>query len=263
MEKRIIEPGAPHAIEVRDLTKVYRRYERFRYRFREILTLGLVRGHRKLHALDGVSVSVKQGEALALIGDNGCGKSTLMKVLAGVCTPNEGDVDVRGRVASLLELGTGFNLHFTGRENALLQAALHGLNEKECAALLPFIEDFAGVGDAFDQPLRTFSSGMVVRLAFAAAVAVEPDLLLVDEALAVGDAEFQARCIARMTEFKEMGRTIVFVSHDLHAVRSFCTRALLMEHGRVLKDGLPSDVCAEYEAMVASRKTAAPSLPSH
>jgi ABC-type polysaccharide/polyol phosphate transport system ATPase subunit len=246
-----------NAIEVRGVTKTYRRYERFRFRALELATLGLSRHHRAHHSLRNVDLDVAKGEALGVIGENGCGKSTLLKVMAGVCHPELGSVRVRGRVASLLELGSGFHPHFTGRDNAVLQAALHGLSPAESRTVLPFIEDFAGIGDAFDDLLRTYSSGMVVRLAFAAAVAVEPDILLVDEALAVGDEDFQRRCLDRMLHFKEQGRTIVFVTHSLHHVLDFCTRAVLLEQGRLALDGAPDAVCAEYLKRVDQRAAAA------
>jgi lipopolysaccharide transport system ATP-binding protein len=247
-----------NAIEVRGVTKTYRRYERLRFRALEMLTLGLAKQHKKHVALDGMDLDVAPGEALALVGRNGCGKSTLLKVTAGVCYPDRGTAKVEGRLASLLELGTGFHPHFTGRDNALLQAALQGLGPAECRRVLPHIEEFAGIGDAFDDLLRTYSSGMVVRLAFAAAVAVEPDVLLVDEALAVGDADFQRRCLERMKHFKAQGRTIVFVSHNLAQVREFCTRALLIEDGKAVLDGDPATVCDEYERRVAARRAATP-----
>ena len=240
-----MSPGL-NAIEVSSVSKSYRRYERFRFRALELLSFGLAKRHRRHEALRDVSLSVAPGEVLGLVGSNGCGKSTLLKVIAGVCYPDRGGARVRGRLASLLELGTGFHPHFTGRDNALLQAALQGLGPEECRAVLPRIEAFAGLGEAFDDLLRTYSSGMVVRLAFAAAVAVEPDVLLVDEALAVGDGEFQRRCLERMNHFKAQGRTIVFVSHDLGLVRSFCTRALWLRDGQVALDGPAAAVCDAY-----------------
>jgi ABC-type polysaccharide/polyol phosphate transport system ATPase subunit len=243
-----------NVVEVRDLRKVYRHYQRFRFRAVELMTLGLAKTHQPFWALDGLTLEVPKGEVVALVGENGCGKSTLLKILAGTCYPSSGQARVAGRVAALLELGTGFHPHFSGRDNALLQASLHGLDPQECRRLMPFIEEFAGLGEGFDQMLRTYSTGMVVRLAFAAAVAVEPDLLLVDEALAVGDAEFQQRCLDRLRLFKEQGRTIIFVSHNLEVVRSFCSRAVLMERGRMVMDGHPSRVCEEYERRVGERR---------
>ena len=243
-----------NVIEVKDLSKVYRRYIRFRFRAADLLSLGLAKAHYVKRALNGVTLNVAKGEALGLIGENGCGKSTLLKVLAGTCYPSGGEARVAGRVAALLELGTGFHPHFTGRENALLQASLHGLDAQECRGLMPFIEDFAGLGEGMNQLLRTYSSGMVVRLAFAAAVAVEPDLLLVDEAMAVGDAEFQHRCMTRMNEFKRNGRTILFVSHKMSQVRAFCTRVVLIEDGQVALDGPADQVCDEYERRVLERR---------
>jgi len=242
------------SIQVRSVTKTYRRYERFRYRALELLSLGLVQRHRAHHALREISLTVAPGEVLGLVGPNGSGKSTLLKVIAGVCHPDRGEVAVGGRLASLLELGTGFHPHFTGRDNAILQCALHGLGRDECRALLPFIEGFADIGEAFDDLLRTYSSGMALRLAFAAAVAVEPEVLLVDEALAVGDAEFQARCLERMNGYKRQGRTIVLVTHSLPLVRSFCTRAALLEHGTIVLDGAPDQVCDDYERRLAGRR---------
>jgi lipopolysaccharide transport system ATP-binding protein len=235
-----------NVIEIKNLSKCYRRYERFRFRARELVTLGLMKGHHPHYALQGLNLQIQRGEVLGVVGGNGCGKSTLLKILAGVCHPSSGEFKVQGQVAALLELGAVFNPHFTGRENALLQAAMHGLDKARCLQMLADIEAFAGLGEAWEQPLRTYSSGMVVRLAFSTAVAADPDILLVDEALAVGDAEFRGRCMARMEQLKAQGRTIILVSHNLDVINSFCTRAVLIERGQLIMDARPETVVTEY-----------------
>ena len=199
------------------------------------LILGTSHGER-FWALEPMNISVSRGEAVGVIGRNGSGKSTLLQILCRTVKPNSGYVDVNGRVAGLLELGAGFSPDFTGRENAVMNAAVHGLKEKEIQARLPAIADFAGIGDYFDRPVREYSSGMFARLAFAVATHVDADLLVVDEILAVGDAAFQRKCMARMRQFREAGGALLFVSHSSLAVLSVCERSIWLDHGAFGKE---------------------------
>jgi len=241
------------AVEARSLGKKYKRYDRAASRLLEWVTLGRAARHEPRWVLRGVDLSVEPGECLGVIGPNGSGKSTLLKVLAGVSVPSEGALSVRGRCTALLELGLGFHPDFTGRQNASLSLRLQGCDAREATALLPGVEAFAEVGDYFDQPVRTYSSGMHVRLAFAAATAFRPDVFLVDEALAVGDAYFQSKCFARIREYREAGTALLFVSHDPCAVRTLCDRALLLDRGRPVLSALPDEVLDHYNAMIAVR----------
>jgi ABC-type polysaccharide/polyol phosphate transport system ATPase subunit len=240
------------AIVVEDLHEVFRLYrerppglkERL-YRFR--------RAHyESFHALNGVSFSVRHGESVAVIGHNGSGKSTLLKCLAGILPADQGTVTVNGRVASLLELGAGFHPDLSGRENIFLNGSILGLSRREIAAVFDQIVEFAGVRDFIDTPVRNYSSGMYVRLGFAVAVHVSPEILLVDEVLSVGDAVFQERSLSRMREFRQRGKTVVLVSHDLGAVRSLCDRTLVLDHGSIVFDGDTDDAIGYYEDGVST-----------
>ncbi|HYI74494.1 MAG TPA: ABC transporter ATP-binding protein [Gaiellaceae bacterium] len=201
---------------------------------------------KELWALDDVSFSVEEGEVLGVIGRNGAGKSTLLKVLTRITTPTKGRVEIRGRVGSLLEVGTGFHPELTGRENIYLNGAILGMKRREIQQKLGDMVEFSGVEGFLDTPVKRYSSGMYVRLAFSVAAHLEPEILLVDEVLAVGDAEFQRRCIGRMEDFGANGRTVLFVSHNLQAVAQLCDRVILMEHGRVAMDGPSGEVVAHY-----------------
>lgn len=242
------------AVEARSLGKMYRRYGRAASRLLEWATLGRSVRHEPRWVLRGVDLAVSPGECLGVVGQNGSGKSTLLKILAGVSVPSEGSFEVRGRCAALLELGLGFHGDFSGRQNAALSLRLQGCDAREAESLLPSVEAFAEVGDYFDQPVRTYSSGMHVRLAFAAATAFRPDLFLVDEALAVGDAYFQSKCFARIRAFREAGTALLFVSHDPSAIRTLCDRALLLERGRPVLAGAPDEVLDHYNATIAVRE---------
>ncbi|HEX7174304.1 MAG TPA: ABC transporter ATP-binding protein [Pyrinomonadaceae bacterium] len=244
------------ALSVEDVSKQYRIYERPGDRLTESLTRGRLKRHREFWALRDVSFAVGRGETVGLVGPNGCGKSTLLQIIAGTLEPTHGSVQTEGRVAALLELGAGFNPEFTGRENALMNAALLGLQRREAERLLPEVERFAEIGAFFEQSVKTYSSGMYVRLAFAIAASVEPDILVIDEALAVGDAVFQHRCLRRIKEFQERGATVLLVSHDAAAVRALCTRAVLLHSGRLLADGRPSDVLNRYQKIIMEREEA-------
>ena len=244
------------ALSVEGVSKQYRIYARPGDRLAESLTRGRLKRHREFWALRGVSFEVEAGTTTGVIGPNGCGKSTLLQIIAGTLEPTEGSVRHKGRVAALLELGAGFDPEFTGAENVFMNAALMGLSRRETERLFPDIERFAEIGPFMHQPVKTYSSGMFVRLAFAVASNVEPDILIIDEALAVGDAVFQHRCLRRIKEIQERGSTVLFVSHDAAAVRALCSRAILLGAGRVLEDGPPSEVLNHYQKIVMEREQA-------
>jgi len=205
------------------------------------------RGHV---VLDGIDLDVHRGEMLALVGRNGCGKSTLLRILCGIMRPTAGTVETKGRLAPLLALGAGFHPDFSGRENARLNASLIGLSDAEISKKLPSMLEFAGIGDAIDDPVSTYSSGMFARLAFAVAVASDPDVLIADEILAVGDAAFARKCYARIEELRARGTTILLVTHNAGVVLELCDRAVLLEQGRILEEGVPRDVMRRYNALL-------------
>jgi len=244
-------------LRVEGLSKSYRIGEREPYKaLRDVITDAFAgrasRRRRKtapanrILALDDVSFEVREGEVLGLIGRNGAGKSTLLKVLSRITEPTQGQVTLRGRVGSLLEVGTGFHPELTGRENIFLNGTILGMRRAEIVRRFDEIVEFAGVARFLDTPVKRYSSGMQVRLAFAVAAHLEPEILLVDEVIAVGDAEFQSKCLGKMRDVTQQGRTVVFVSHNLAAVRSLCSRALLLEQGRLLFDGRTGDAIEHY-----------------
>lgn len=214
------------------------------------------RPDKQYWAARDISFQLKAGEALALIGQNGAGKSTLLKLITGTLRATEGSIAISGRISAILELGLGFNPEFTGRENVFQAGGLMGFSQQEITAFLPELEDFAELGEFFDQPLRVYSSGMQARLAFSLATATRPDILIVDEVLSVGDSYFQHKSFDRIRQFKEAGTAILFVSHSMGDVRALCERVLLLEKGRVLKDGPPDEVVDYYNAMIAERENA-------
>jgi lipopolysaccharide transport system ATP-binding protein len=244
------------ALRVEGVSKVYRIYDRPNDRLKEMLTRGRWKRHREFWALKDIRFEIEPGTTTGIIGPNGSGKSTLLQIMTGTLEPSAGNVWHEGRIAALLELGAGFNSEFTGIENVFMNAALMGFSRNETEALLPEIERFAELGPFIHQTVKTYSSGMYVRLAFAIAASVEPDILIVDEALAVGDAVFQHRCLRRIKELQEQGRTVVFVSHDAAAVRALCTRAILLNAGRVIADGKPPDVLNRYQKIIMEREEA-------
>ncbi|MBA3711429.1 MAG: ABC transporter ATP-binding protein [Pyrinomonadaceae bacterium] len=244
------------ALRVEGVSKQYRIYDRPGDRLKESLTRGRWKAHREFWALRDVSFDVARGTTTGIVGPNGCGKSTLLQIIAGTLEPTHGHVWRDGRVSALLELGAGFNPEFTGVENVTMNAALMGFSHRETEAMLPEIERFAEVGDFIHQPVRTYSSGMYVRLAFAAAVSVAPQILIIDEALAVGDAVFQHRCMRRLREMQQSGVTILFVSHDPGAVRALCSRAVLLGGGRVVADGKPAEILNRYQKIIMAREQA-------
>ena len=244
------------ALRVEGVAKQYRIYERPSDRLVESLTRGRVRRHREFWALSEVSFEVERGATVGIVGPNGSGKSTLLQIVTGTLEPTHGGVWVEGRVAALLELGAGFNPEFTGVENVYMNTALLGWSRRETARRLPDIERFAEIGDFIHQPVKTYSSGMFVRLAFAVAVNTDPEILVIDEALSVGDTIFQHRCIRRVREMQAAGATVLFVSHEPTLVRALCSRAIFLNAGRVVADGTPADVLNRYQRLVMAREEA-------
>jgi ABC-type polysaccharide/polyol phosphate transport system ATPase subunit len=234
------------AISVKNLTKVYHLYDRPQDRLKEALHPLRKSYHHDFYALEDVSFDVRRGETVGIIGKNGAGKSTLLKIITGVLTPTEGSVKVHGKIASLLELGAGFNPEMTGMENIYLNGTLMGFSEEEMQGKIDAILEFANIGEFIYQPVKMYSSGMFARLAFSVAINVDADILIVDEALSVGDMLFQAKCIAKMTELMEEGTTILFVSHDIHAVRSLCSYGVYLENGKVKMSGEAGEVVDAY-----------------
>jgi ABC-type polysaccharide/polyol phosphate transport system ATPase subunit len=246
----------PIAVRVDSVSKQYRIYDRPADRLKETLTRGHWKAHREFWALKDISFAVEAGTTTGIIGPNGSGKSTLLQIITGTLEPTHGNVSIEGRVAALLELGAGFNPEFTGIENIFMNAALMGFSRAETEHLLPEIANFAEIGDFIYQPLKTYSSGMYIRLAFAAAIAVQPQILIIDEALAVGDAVFQHRCMRRIKEMQENGTTILFVSHDPSAIRALCNHAILLNQGQKIAEGTPSDVLNRYQKIIMARQQA-------
>ncbi len=240
-------------VEVDDLWKSFRFYRRPIDRFAAWLSGNRVGRPKTFDALRNITFTLPTGSSTGIVGVNGAGKSTLLKVLTGTLEPTRGQVRLSGRVASLLELGTGFHPLFTGRQNIFYNARFLGLTDEEIRARLPEIEAFSELEEFLDRPLRTYSSGMQVRLAFAVAASVRPDVLIIDEVLAVGDMYFQQKCIQRIREFRDTGVTILFVSHDPGAVKTLCDRALLLHGGQVVDDGPPADVLERYNAIIARK----------
>lgn len=245
-------PG-PYAIEALGLGKAYRAYRSPAARLAEAATLGRWRGHRQHWALRGVDLAIRPGAAFGLVGANGAGKSTLLRVLAGTSAPTEGRYRVAGRLASLLELGAGFHSDFTGRENVRTGGVLAGWSAREVEARLEAIADFAELGEAFDAPVRTYSTGMAMRLGFAAALGFEPDLLILDEVFAVGDMYFQKKCVDRLLDLRASGRTILFCSHSLYDVRQLCDEALWLDGGRPRCLGDATTVTNRYASLQQER----------
>lgn len=242
------------AISLKNVSKSYRRYSRPVDRLKEILLPSRSRGEL-FWALQDVNLEVAQGQTLGIVGQNGSGKSTLLQIIAGTLTPTQGEVRVKGRVSALLELGSGFNPYFTGRQNVFFNGQILGLSKKEIAAKFDDIAAFADIGDFLDQPLNTYSSGMAVRLAFAVAAHIDPKILIVDEALAVGDAKFQARCMKKIRQLQAEGVTLLLVSHDLSSIKFLCDRAILMNRGLLLEQGTPKYVINRYIALLSSEQT--------
>jgi lipopolysaccharide transport system ATP-binding protein len=242
------------SIQVQNISKFYKQFNHRWAHIIHLLSGGWLQQPKKKPVLKNINFNVRPGEAVGIIGQNGSGKSTLLKIIAGIVSPTQGNIACSGEIAALLELGMGFNPEFTGRQNAIMACQLRGLTNKTIQNLLPQIYDFAEIGSYFDRPLRTYSSGMQVRLAFSAATAIRPDILIVDEALSVGDVYFQHKSISRIREFKEQGTTLFFVSHDAAAVKTLCDRAILLDKGDQLLDDNPENVINYYNALIAQKE---------
>lgn len=241
------------AIEIKDVVKIYKLYDRARDRVKEALGLGRRQSHKLHYALNGVSLNIYRGETVGIIGTNGSGKSTILKIITGVLNPTAGEVHVAGRISALLELGAGFNMEYNGIENVYLNGTMMGFSDKEIDEKLPEILEFADIGDYVNQPVKTYSSGMFVRLAFAVAINIEPEILIVDEALSVGDVFFQAKCYHKFEEFKKLGKTIVFVSHDLSIISKYCDRVFLLNKGNLLGEGSPKEMIDAYKRVLVGQ----------
>lgn len=241
------------AICAKQITKVYKLYDKSSDRLKEALGLSRKRLHKEHYALRGVDLSIYKGETVGIIGTNGSGKSTILKIITGVLNPTSGDLKVNGRISALLELGAGFNMEYNGIENIYLNGTMMGFSEKEIDERLQSILDFADIGDFVYQPCKTYSSGMFVRLAFAVAINIEPEILIVDEALSVGDVFFQAKCYHKFEEFKQMGKTILFVSHDLSSIAKYCDRVVLLNKGVKLGEGLPKEMIDTYKQVLVGQ----------
>ncbi len=238
-------------LRINGIGKAYKRYARRSGRIAEWLGLG--KRHELRWVLRDLSFDISAGEAVGIIGINGAGKSTLLKIITGTTRPTTGTVEAGGRISALLELGMGFHPDFTGRQNVTMAAQLHGIANEDIDRRMQEIEEFAEIGDYIDQPVRTYSSGMQVRLAFSVATAIRPDILIVDEALSVGDTYFQHKSFDRIRQFREQGTTLLFVSHDPGAIKTLCDRAILLDQGGIVQDGSPVGVLDYYNAMIAKK----------
>jgi teichoic acid transport system ATP-binding protein len=240
-------------IEIKDIVKTYKLYNKPVDFAKEVLTFGRKSYHRPHNALNGINLDVYKGECIGIIGTNGSGKSTLLKLVTGVATPTSGTIRVNGKISALLELGAGFKPEFTGLENIYLNGTILGYTEKEMDERVQSIIDFAEIGDFINQPVKSYSSGMFARLAFAVAINVDPDILIVDEALSVGDIFFQSKCYQKFMSFKEAGKTILFVSHDLGSVIKYCDRTLLIHEGNQIMVGESADVVNVYKKILVNQ----------
>lgn len=241
------------AIQVSNLEKIYKLYDKPSDRMKEALGITRKKKYKEHHALDKVNMTVYQGETVGIIGTNGSGKSTILKIITGVLNPSAGELTVNGRISALLELGAGFNMEYNGIENIYLNGTMIGFSEKEIDEKMEAILDFADIGDYVYQPVKTYSSGMFVRLAFAVAINIEPEILIVDEALSVGDVFFQAKCYHKFEEFKKMGKTILFVSHDLSSISKYCDRVVLLNQGTKLGEGTPKEMIDVYKRVLVGQ----------
>ncbi len=240
------------AIKVNDVSKLYKLYDKPSDRFKEALGLTKEKKYKEHYALHNVSFDVKKGQTVGIIGTNGSGKSTILKIITGVLSATEGDVEVEGRISALLELGAGFNQEYTGMENIYLNGTMMGYTREEVDARVQMILDFADIGDFINQPVKTYSSGMFVRLAFAVAINIDPEILIVDEALSVGDVFFQAKCYHKFEEFKKNGKTILMVSHDLGSIAKYCDKVILLNKGHMVEEGEPKRIVDLYKQILVS-----------
>ena len=241
------------AISVNDVSKMYKLYDNPMDRLKESLGLSRKKKYKEHYALNHVSFQVHKGETVGIIGTNGSGKSTILKIITGVLSPTGGEVSVNGRISALLELGAGFNGEYSGLENVYLNGSMIGFSREEIDAKLQSILDFADIGEFIHQPVKTYSSGMFVRLAFAVAINIDPEILIVDEALSVGDVFFQAKCYRKFEEFKEMGKTILFVSHDLSSIGKYCDRVVLLNKGEKLAEGGAKEMVNLYRRVLVNQ----------
>ncbi len=253
MENKTSKTEAPVVIRVSELNKIYKLYDKPSDRLKESLGLSRGKKYKEHYALKNVSFDVRRGESVGIIGTNGSGKSTILKIITGVLNKTSGNLEVDGRISALLELGAGFNMEYTGIENIYLNGTMIGFSEEEIDAKLQDILDFADIGDFVHQPVKTYSSGMFVRLAFAVAINIEPEILIVDEALSVGDVFFQMKCFHKFEEFKQMGKTILFVSHDLSSIAKYCDRVILLNQGVKLAEGNPKDMINMYKKLLVNQ----------
>lgn len=248
--------NSEYAIQVQDVSKVYRLYDKPIDRLKESLSVTHKNYHRDFFALSDISFNVKKGETVGIIGTNGSGKSTILKIITGVLTPTNGSVRVSGVISALLELGAGFNMDYTGIENVYMNGTMMGFTRSQMEKKLPDILEFADIGDFVYQPVKTYSSGMFVRLAFALAINVEPEILIVDEALSVGDVFFQAKCYRRMEEIRKGGTTILMVTHDMGSVIKYCDRVVLLNKGHFVSEGAPGKMVDLYKKILANQMDA-------
>lgn len=233
-------------IDIKHLNKVYNLYDKPIDRLKEVLSPTHKSYHREHYALNDISLEIKKGESVGIVGKNGSGKSTLLKIITGVLNPTSGEMNVQGKISALLELGAGFNPEYTGIENIYLNGTMMGYSKAEMDEKVDDIIAFADIGDFINQPVKTYSSGMFARLAFAVSINVEPEILIVDETLSVGDTRFQIKCMDKMKEMMEGGTTVLFVSHDINAIRRFCTRCIWINEGKMKEVGSVNMVSDHY-----------------
>lgn len=233
-------------IEVKSVTKTYRVYDKPMDRLKESLSPTRKEYGASFNALEDINFKIKKGENIGIVGTNGSGKSTILKIITGVLNANKGSVVVNGKISALLELGTGFNMEYTGIENIYLNGTMMGLSRESITSKIPEIIAFADIGDFVNRPVKTYSSGMFARLAFAVAINVEPDILIVDEVLSVGDTRFQLKCMKKMKDMMKGGTTVIFVSHDVNSIKRFCSRAIWIQNGKMIADGVVDDVTDDY-----------------
>ena len=241
------------AISVQDVTKIYRLYDKPIDRLLEAMSITKKTYHKKFFALDKISFEIEKGTTVGIIGTNGSGKSTILKIITGVLNPSSGNVEVEGNISALLELGAGFNMDYTGIENIYMNGTMMGFGREEMEKKLPEILEFADIGDFVHQPVKTYSSGMFVRLAFALAINVEPEILIVDEALSVGDVFFQAKCYKKMDEIRQKGTTILMVTHDMGSVIKYCDKVILLNKGNFVAEGKAGEIVDLYKKILANR----------
>ena len=241
------------AIEVTDVSKRYKLYARGRDRLKDALGFSRWSHYTEHLALDHVNMTIRQGETVGIIGTNGSGKSTILKIITGVLTQTSGTVQINGRISALLELGAGFNMEYNGIENIYLNGTMNGFSKKEIDAKLDAILEFADIGEYIYQPVKTYSSGMFMRVAFAVAINIEPEILIVDEALSVGDVFFQAKCYRKFEEFKQAGKTVLFVSHDLSSINKYCDRVIILNRGKKLGEGSPKEMIDIYKQVLVGQ----------